>query len=265
MGKDYVPWILVGEFGSKGRCTRAPGIKSGRIHHLFSDLEERYYNILEWQDSILDIREQFPLLPVSRTEQIASILDYLHPKCIGTALSFVMTTDFLITVKGEDNTTWYEARSVKYAADLKNKRVAEKQEIEEKYWEDQGVKWKIVNEKSFSEVKAKNIAQLLGYYKNPLEDLFPIKERIDIIKELIYELINRDTMLKRITQELDIRFGLPAGSCLSMFYYLAAHKVVPVNLEIQLTPSDSISKIVNVHELQDKKLFEGGKTIESYA
>jgi hypothetical protein len=81
-GKDYLPWLQVGDFSSQGRSHRVNGIKINRIHHFFSDLEQQYYYILMWQDDVIDIREQFPLLPVSHTESIAEELGVKHPQNI---------------------------------------------------------------------------------------------------------------------------------------------------------------------------------------
>lgn len=47
-GKDYLPWLQVGDFSSQGRSHRISGIKTNRIHHFFSDLEQQYYYILMW-------------------------------------------------------------------------------------------------------------------------------------------------------------------------------------------------------------------------
>jgi len=33
-GTDYIPWIQVRDFGSKGRVTRDRGWITGRVHHL---------------------------------------------------------------------------------------------------------------------------------------------------------------------------------------------------------------------------------------
>ncbi len=131
-GAGYIPWIKVGEFGSKGRSHRLLGIKTGRMHHFFSDLEAKYFYLLEWSEDVVDIREQFPLFPVSDTERLAAELRVRHPKVVGSGISNVMTTDFLITTRRE-NVIALEARSVKYSRDLENPRIMEKQSIEKEY------------------------------------------------------------------------------------------------------------------------------------
>lgn len=106
-GADYIPWIKVGEFSSQGRCHRVKDIYNGRIHHFFSDLELDYYYYFLWNDSIVDIREQFPLFPISVTEQIAEEMQIKHPSYAG--FNTVMTTDFLITKIDSQNNKIYHA------------------------------------------------------------------------------------------------------------------------------------------------------------
>lgn len=127
-GAAYQPWLQIGNFSSTGRGSRIRDHRTGRIHHLFSELETRYYYILAWSEKVLDIREQFPLLPLSETEEIAAALGYKHPRAPGGACDEVMTTDFLLTVRGSDSdpAPHLEARYVKYEKDMANKRTCEK-------------------------------------------------------------------------------------------------------------------------------------------
>ena len=69
VGKEYKPWLTIQDFPSMGRVSRILGWKSGRIHHLFSDLQARYFYMLEWEDTVTDIREHFPLLDLEDTVQ----------------------------------------------------------------------------------------------------------------------------------------------------------------------------------------------------
>jgi len=44
----------------------------------YPTLEAKYFYLLEWADDVVDIREQFPLLPVSDTELIADEFGFKH-------------------------------------------------------------------------------------------------------------------------------------------------------------------------------------------
>ncbi|HZG59705.1 MAG TPA: TnsA endonuclease N-terminal domain-containing protein [Anoxybacillus sp.] len=77
------------------------GTKVKREYHFLSDLERYFFYILEWQDSVIDIREQYPILDVEKTVEIAELLGFAHPKDPKTKINIVMTVDFMITYKNE--------------------------------------------------------------------------------------------------------------------------------------------------------------------
>lgn len=60
-GKDYVPYILTSEFNSLGTTSIITDWKTGRNIHCMSQGEAMWYYLLRWNDSNIDIREQFPL------------------------------------------------------------------------------------------------------------------------------------------------------------------------------------------------------------
>src|SRR5699024_3227724 len=66
-GAGYQPWLKIQDVSSLGRSTRLKGIKTGRQHEFLSDLERNYFYLTEFFDVVLDIREQFPLLPQEET------------------------------------------------------------------------------------------------------------------------------------------------------------------------------------------------------
>ena len=61
-GEDYKPWINIQDFPSNGLSTRGKGWKTNRIHQFLSKLERDYFYVLEWNNIVIDIREQFPLI-----------------------------------------------------------------------------------------------------------------------------------------------------------------------------------------------------------
>jgi hypothetical protein len=80
-GEDYRPFIQAhdNKVASKGWLTRHLGWKTKRIHHTLSEHEKKYLYYLEWLSEVVDIREQFPLLPLSKTEEISQQLGIKHP------------------------------------------------------------------------------------------------------------------------------------------------------------------------------------------
>lgn len=78
---------------SKGRSTRLKGIKTNRQQEFLSDLERNQFYLTECSDYVVDIREQFPLLPLEETIIIADELGLKHPTDPKTNEPVVMTTD----------------------------------------------------------------------------------------------------------------------------------------------------------------------------
>lgn len=263
-GKDYKPWLQIGDFSSQGRGHRIFNYKTGRMHHFFSDLEANYYYLLAWSDAILDIREQFPLLPRSETEQIADELGYRHPHSIGASVNLVMTTDVLITVE-KDGATHFEARYVKYSKDFANQRTCEKREIEEQYWRKRDVPFRVVTEQSINMTRVRNIKQLLGRYEEPqFEEVSP--QTMMELKAYMIELVQskRYDTLDKICARLEQAFGLKHGTGLHLFYHMAAHKLVPLKLDSYLLLGTStLNNIVDWNSFE-KIIVEKGKDLDEY-
>jgi hypothetical protein len=141
-GKNYKPFLTVRDVPSKGRVHRRPALTHGRIVHLLSDLELSAFLLFDWHLSVIDIREQFPLDP-EKTLKISTRLGIKHPAVRG--VNQVMTTDFLIDTM-QDGKVVPIAISVKYRQELEDERVIEKQELERRYWEGEGIDWFLFTE-----------------------------------------------------------------------------------------------------------------------
>ena len=244
-GTGYTPWLKVGDFSSKGRGHRIKDPKSGRDHHFFSDLEADYFWYLVWNDQIIDIREQFPLLPVEEAEAIAQTLGYEYPREPGENTRHVMTTDFLITVNSQEG-QHLVARHIKYEQELAKPRNIEKFKIEQLFWENRGIELKAVTERSFDRRVATNIAFLMGYYSSlpQLGDkskLLEIQNQIDelLIPSLKYHQISS------LMMSVDNKFGLPHGTALNVFFHLASHKKIPLQMQHMLNGTMNLGDIID--------------------
>lgn len=145
---EYKPWVQVQDFPSKGIVSRVKGRTTGRIHHLMSNLELRYFLLLDWSEKTIDIREQFPLDEISEAIGIADACGIRYPCDNVSGFPYVLTTDFLITVNGG-----YVVRAIKPKTELQKLRVREKLEIERRYWLKRNVEWRIVTEDEIPNTK----------------------------------------------------------------------------------------------------------------
>jgi TnsA endonuclease N terminal/TnsA endonuclease C terminal len=231
-GADYLPWLRISDVPSKGTCTIITGWGNGREHHLLSRIERNYFYCLEWADDVIDIREQFPLLPLQRTLQIAHSLGIRHPSVRGEPI--IMTIDFLLTVRTGDGLR-YVARTVKPEHELGRKRVLEKFEIERRFFAEKGVDWGVITEKDIPEAVWRNI------------DWFHECRDANKLKPITGDEISRvcDWLISQIAQKqfiimaelcklCDAHLAYLPGTALKVMRHLLANKVIRIDITKRL-------------------------------
>jgi hypothetical protein len=169
-GEKYTSWLKVHEFGSKSRRHRIIGWKQKRIYQLMSDLELYYFLVMQWEDRVIDINEQYPLLPIEETILIADEYGIIHPPRNSKKVEdkMVMSTDFVLTVN-MGKVVKQIARTIKPVSDLGKLRVLEKFKIEQEYWKKKGINWGIVTDEQIPKIKAQNIYYIYHDYFWPEE------------------------------------------------------------------------------------------------
>ena len=157
-GINYKTWTLPHEFNSRGTCSLYPDWKTGRSISCLSQTELYVFVKLRWNDDVLEIREQFPLLPLSKTTEIAKRLG-VRPMNNGRS---VMTTDFLVFFK--DGTR--KAVNVKASEnDYKDKRNMESARIEQVYWQETyGIELTYATRSSLNMTEVLNIMDVVTCY-----------------------------------------------------------------------------------------------------
>ncbi|BDB03258.1 TnsA endonuclease N-terminal domain-containing protein [Clostridium botulinum] len=247
IGAEYKPWIRIQDVPSLGRSTRLKGIKTKRQHEFLSDMERNYFYLLEFSDSVADIREQFPLLPLEDTIFIAEELGLEHPKNPITGEFIVMTTDFFISVK--NNNEFYEvARTIKAKDDLMNRRILEKFEIERVYWQKRNIDWGIVTDNEIDKIIANNISFVYAYDDITNLDCFNEVNDMDL-QDLVYEFIRRildsNKSMRAICSQFDNEMSLEKGSGLSIFKYLIINKIINIDITKEIDVNAKIFLTLN--------------------
>lgn len=232
IGEEYKPWLTNQDVPSKGRATRMHGIKIDRQHDIFSDKERNYLYILEFADSVKDIREQYPLFTLEQTMAIANESGIEHPKDPFTCENIIMTTDFLITVE-KNGRILQLARTIKSPEELDDFRQIEKFEIERRYWLMKGIDWGIVTENEIDETLASNIGivrpfmQLDGvsYFENLSAHY------IEKIKNTFRDmLIGPQINVREVGSDFDDKMMLKPGTSISLFKHLVITKQIKIDL-----------------------------------
>ncbi|OXS75826.1 heteromeric transposase endonuclease subunit TnsA [Domibacillus enclensis] len=229
---NYTPWLKIQDVSSSGRATRLKGMKIPRQFEFLSDLEQNYFYLLEYSDLVIDIREQYPLLPIEETLLIAEELGIIHPRDPKTKEPIVMTTDFLVTVSENKERKEY-ARTVKSKNDLMNERVLEKFEIERVFWKRRNVDWSIVTEKEIHKTMAFNIKNVREYKElHDIEgfDMMITEHLEDLIIDYIGRLLTKDDSIRALSYEFEKDFDLLLGSGIGIFKHLVINKIIEVDL-----------------------------------
>lgn len=253
-GSEYKPWINIQDVPSLGRSTRLKGIKTKRQHEFLSDMETNYFYILEYAENVVDIREQFPLLPLEETVLIAEKIGLEHPRNPKTGEYIVMTTDFLISLK--DKNKFYEiARTIKSKDELMNKRVIEKFEIERLYWQKRNIDWGIVTDKEIDKTMSHNIKFIHSYNDIRELDCFDRINKIeiqDLVCEFIRRILDNNSSIRSICNKFDNDMSLKKGTGLSIFKYLIINRIIDIDIREKID-IDSIIQI-SIREESIKKV-----------
>jgi hypothetical protein len=231
-GTDYSPWLTVQDVPSQGLATRIRGYKTKRVHHLLSKLETDFFCLLEFSPGVIDIREQFPLLPLEETLAIAEACDVRHPTDPKSQEAVVMTTDFVITGLRQRKQEEV-ARTIKYSQDLEAKRTLEKLEIERRYWQSHQVDWGIVTEREIPPVLVQN-CRLLRDYLEPSEKDLPNGEIETLAKFLTEKVKQQAAVLRTIALDCDRQLGFAQGTSLAVAYHLIATRQWQIDWQLPL-------------------------------
>ncbi|MFT8347330.1 TnsA endonuclease C-terminal domain-containing protein [Clostridium saccharoperbutylacetonicum] len=249
-GKEYKPWLTIQDMPSLGRVSRILGWKSGRIHHLFTDVETRYFYLLEWEDSnyVVDIREQFPLLDIEEVIADKDDINLNKYSTVDNEAPYVLATTFLITLRNSDGKIFNIARSVKSSYELEKKSIIERYEIERRYYESKNIDFGIVTEKDIPITKCKNIQWIHSSYRLDIDNGLDLQQISYLTNILIPMFKGSPLAIRKITSDFDDEMNITAGTGLLLFKHLIAKKVFIVNMNEKIDISKSAKDIVLINE-----------------
>lgn len=247
-GSEYKPWLRTKDVKSQGKRSLIYGRKSQRDHHMMSSIESEYFYLAEFSNSVIDIREQFPLLPLNYTQKIARTLGVEHPKHPQSKEPIIMTTDQLLTINSPQGTT-YHAISVKPEYDSGDLRVLEKLDIERVCWELLGVKFSYFTGNELTRVQSGNLHWATSPFReNPKvfssDQVDCALSVLDIGQHFIEDLCNQ-LISMNITSDDD---------ALLLIRYLIADKFIDVDLSTNISESGLID-VKHVAEHQGGILY----------
>lgn len=172
-GDGFKPFVYVRDVPSEGTSSMVRSRITGRTHHYLSSGEFSVHLLAEYSRTIVDIREQYALLPWEETQEIAAKLGIKHPVIPFTKTPSVLTTDLLLSFKEPDGVRLV-AISFKLEKDL-TRRTLEKLLLERAYWNRRGITWQLVTDKNLPSIRAGN----LRFFEDSIRNQDALRSGID--------------------------------------------------------------------------------------
>jgi TnsA endonuclease N terminal/TnsA endonuclease C terminal len=240
-GADYKPWLTIQDVSSSGLSKRILGVTTERRHEFLSQIESNYFYILDWAKNVTDIREQYPMLPLSETLEISACLGVTHPLLPKTKEPIVMTTDFYIEVQLCMGVC-YQARAVKPSNQLDEKRTIEKLEIERQYWERRNISWGIVTERDIPLPMVKNLKWIRILVD--WDALGLSKYSVKLAKKFLSQhLTTSQDSLTDICSSCDTKYGFKRGYSLAIVRNMLFQRELIVDLYQPIHPRKKLTVI----------------------
>lgn len=167
-GSTFKPWQTVHSFSSRGNSHRMHSVKTGRTHHLFSNIERALFLKAEYGETFVDFQEQ-RAMEREHTLAFAKVLGIRHPVFIGTNVPYVMTLDAVVVRRGTDGKLYREAYDAKESSALLDSRTLEKLSMHRMYCEHRGWKHTIVTNDTFPRSVIRNLEWIRMGARKPLE------------------------------------------------------------------------------------------------
>ncbi|CAD2250985.1 MULTISPECIES: TnsA endonuclease N-terminal domain-containing protein [Pseudomonadaceae] len=254
--EHYLPWLRVQDVPSHGRSRKIHGTKVNRLHHLLSDLEYGYLLLLEFSEQVVDIREQYPLLPQSSAQSIANALNIPYPVYPGTKVPFVLTTDFLVTLREPNGGDRLVARTIKYTDSFAPGRglgrTLEKLNIEREFWKQRGIDWAVITEQNIPATLRSNLDWLRkgAALKRELQQrelTINFLNELNSMRDFQWSL---DRMLRSIASSLFV----PYSDAKDIFMHLVWNKNIVLDLLAERFTMKSVLQIpVIVYPAEDSR------------
>lgn len=198
------------------------------------------FYLSEFSDSVIDIREQFPLLPLNYTQKIAKVIGVEHPSHPKSGEPIVITTDFLLTISTESGIR-YQAISVKPKDEVNHQRVLEKIDIERVCWELLNVPFRFFVGNERTRTQSKNIDWATAPFR---ENSTPFSD-----EQVTAALHTIDTGQRFVEDICDLFTTSDITShdeSLTLLRYLIASKLIDVDLSFDIAEGGMI-RIDDVH------------------
>jgi hypothetical protein len=227
-GTGYKRWLNIRDVPSQGTSSSVEGILIPRPYHMLSELETIYFYLTERKPSVVDIREQWPVLDIDRTLELCAQQGIRH-KFDGTYPE-PFTIDFVITEK-LDGKLYHRAASIKTVKDAADLGVRRRLYVEHTWCEEQGLPWKLVDTSGFDKKLLSVLNFMRGWFQNRFE---PDASTVARFGDTFLDLYSTSLSLKTLISLSAKRLCISEELAENLFRYCAWSNQIPVSLRHQL-------------------------------
>lgn len=223
-GSDYKSWLKIRNVPSMGTSSAIPGLKVRRPVYTLSELETTYFYLTERSPTVVDIREQWPILDLDRTLCICSDLGVRH--VYRGAYPEPFTIDFLITEEIEGVVT-YRAASIKTAKDALDPKVRIRLAVEYIWCIERGIPWTLVDTSAFD----KTLLDTLRYIRRWFQNYYsPDPAEADYFAQQFLKHYLTNVTLQSLLNAIGKRLDIADSELNNIFGYCAWSGRIPISL-----------------------------------
>jgi hypothetical protein len=231
-GRDYKGFVTVHDFSSRGRCHRIYSHRWERTFQLFSDIEKSGFLLCEWQRSVLDLREQWPILDRTVSAAVARSLGIKHPVYPGTNVPMVLTVDFLAKIEKPTGTAMIGI-DTKPRQEAENPRAIEKLQLTRACLAHYGYGHVLLFDDALPKTMIRNIEWIRSARPHP-DEMLPYPDALEETTERLLGLFSSrpfgKTLLRAVCAEFDHRIGQPPGTGLRAARLLMDRRILLADL-----------------------------------
>ncbi|MYM29305.1 hypothetical protein GTP58_13325 [Duganella sp. CY15W] len=239
MGKDYRPWLAKNEVPSQGDTIHVKGILIPRLFTFFSSLEATYFFMLERQKAVVDIREQFPIFHLAKTEALCAARNVRPIRKNGYPEPF--TIDFLITERINGSEV-VRAASIKTAEDAKKAEIKERLAIELLWCREHDIDWYLVDTTRFTRTLLDSLRFIRRWYQAGYATNATLEARFVDAFRMAYR---PNSTLSELINVVSRLLRLPTFEAQTIFRFCAWSKAINVDIEKALALNRPVCLIEN--------------------
>lgn len=153
--EQYLSAYKINDFSSLGRVARMYSKKTQRIHHLLSDLQFRTFLLLEWEEKVINIIENYRLVDVELVID-GEILE-LYKKMKKINELNILTCSFMITVINDKGKQVNIALLVKHERNINRNLTSMRMQILDSYFRAKEIPFQVIKENQICKMSCNNI------------------------------------------------------------------------------------------------------------